>query len=179
MDARHGQRPRYPLIGNLFQFTAEQPWQNPYEFAQQVYLIMASMNQIGHANNDSVTKFMQDIVGANMGFIFTNAAKKTDDAQTVFAVIRDKIKSVLRGVSDFTKYPDVVDDHGNHLSWYPNPATPKANQGFNVFNLDPFVWFVHVRLGFSDTASPWMTTRPMSALAARPNSSSPSLPPAA
>jgi hypothetical protein len=141
--------PGYPLIGNQFQFTAEQPWQNPYEFAQQVYLVMASMNQIGHPNNDSVTKFMQDIVGANMGFIFTNAAKKTDDAQTVIAVIRDKIKSVLRGVSDFTKYPDVVDDKGNHLSWYPNPATPKGNQAFNVFNLDPFVWFVHVKLGFS------------------------------
>jgi hypothetical protein len=141
--------PGYPLIGDKFQFTAEAAWQNPYEFAQQVYLIMASMNQIGHPNNDSVSKFMQDIVGANMGYIFTNAAKKTDDAQTVIAVIRDKIKSVLRGVSDFTKYPDVLDDHGNHLSWYPNPAQPKGNQAFNVFNLDPFVWFVHVRLGFS------------------------------
>jgi hypothetical protein len=84
-----------------------------------------------------------------MGYIFTNAAKKVDDAQTVIAIIRDKIKSVLRGVSDFTKYPDVVDDHGNHLSWYPNPAQPKGNQAFNVFNLDPFVWFVHVQLGFS------------------------------
>ena len=42
---------------------------------------MASMNQIGQPNNDSVSKFMQDVVGANMGFIFTDAAKKTDDAQ--------------------------------------------------------------------------------------------------
>ena len=40
---------------------------------------MASMNQIGQPNNDSVSKFMQDIVGANMGFIFTDDAKKTDD----------------------------------------------------------------------------------------------------
>jgi hypothetical protein len=30
---------------------------------------MASMNQIGKANNDSVSKFMQDVVGANMGYI--------------------------------------------------------------------------------------------------------------
>ena len=36
-------------------------------------------------------------------------------------MIRDMIKSVLRGVSDFTKYPDVVDDNGNHTQWYPDP----------------------------------------------------------
>lgn len=142
--------PGYPLIGDQFQFSPDEPaWHNPHDFSQQVYLIMASMNQIGHPNNDSVSKYMQDIVGANMGFIFTNAAKKTDDAQMVIAMIRDMIKSVLRGVSDFTQYPDVVDDRGNHLSWYPDPAEAHGNQPFNVFNLDPFVWFVHVRLGFS------------------------------
>jgi hypothetical protein len=110
---------------------------------------MASMNQIGEPNNDSVSKFMQDVVGANMGFIFTNQAKLTDDGKMVTAMIRDMIKSVLRGVSDFTKYPDNVDDKGNHLTWYPNPKEDRGNQGFNVFNLDPFVWFVHVQLGFS------------------------------
>ena len=110
---------------------------------------MASMNQIGQPNNDSVSKFMQDVVGANMGFIFTNQAKLTDDGKMVTAMIRDMIKSVLRGVSDFTKYPDDVDDHGNHLSWYPDPSKPTGGRGFNVFNLDPFVWFVHVQLGFS------------------------------
>ena len=110
---------------------------------------MASMNQIGQPNNDSVSKFMQDVVGANMGFIFTNQAKLTDDGKMVTAMIRDMIKSVLRGVWDFTKFPDNVDDHGNHLSWYPDPSKPTGGQGFNVFNLDPFVWFVHVQLGFS------------------------------
>jgi hypothetical protein len=142
--------PGYPLIGNQFKFSGEEPaWHNPYEFSQQVYLIMASMNQIGQPNNDSVSKYMQDIVGANMGFIFTNAAKRTDDAQMVIAMIRDMIKSVLRGVWDFTKFPDIVDDHGNHLSWYPDPKEHHGDQPFNIFNLDPFVWFVHVRLGFS------------------------------
>ena len=62
---------------------------------------MASMNQIGQPNNDSVSKFMQDIVGANMGFIFTNHAKQTDDGKMVIAMIRDMIKSVLRGVWRF------------------------------------------------------------------------------
>jgi hypothetical protein len=141
--------PGYPLIGDKFEFSGEPAWHNPYEFSQQVYLIMASMNQIGHPNNDSVSKYMQDIVGANMGFIFTNPAKKSDDGKMVTSMIRDMIKSVLRGVSDFTKYPDVIDDQGNHVSWYPNPSLKRGKQDFNVFNLDPFVWFVHVKLGFS------------------------------
>ena len=58
------------------------------------------------------------------------------------------IKSVLRGVSDFTKYPDKIED-GKHVVWYPNPSLKRGKQDFNVFNLDPFVWFVHVKLGFS------------------------------
>jgi hypothetical protein len=141
----------YPLIGDKFDFSDDPPreWQKPHEFSQQVYLIMASMNQIGLPNNDSVSKFMQDVVGANMGFIFTNQAKLTDDGKMVTAMIRDMIKSVLRGVSDFTKFPDDVDDYGNHLTWYPDPKEHRGKQQFNIFNLDPFVWFVHVQLGFS------------------------------
>jgi hypothetical protein len=141
--------PGYPLIGDQFQFSDEPEWHHPNEFSKQVYLIMASMNQIGHPNNDSVSKYMQDIVGANMGFIFTNSAKKTFDADMVTSMIRDMIKSVLRGVTDFTKFPDKIDNQGHHTSWYPNPAEGHGGQAFNVFNLDPFVWFVHVRLGFS------------------------------
>lgn len=106
------------------------------------------MNQIGAENNDNVSKFMQDVVGANMGFIFTNEAKKSFDAQEIIAMIRDMIKSVLRGVTDFTKFPDEIIDN-KHTRWYPDPAEQTGNQGFNVFNLDPFVWFVHVKLGFS------------------------------
>ncbi len=140
--------PGYPLIGKNFEFSNEPAWHDPYEFSQQVYLIMASMNQIGHPNNDSVSKYMQDVVGANMGFIFTDNAKKSFDAKMVTSTIRDMIKSVLRGVSDFTKYPDKIED-GKHVVWYPNPALKRGKQDFNVFNLDPFVWFVHVKLGFS------------------------------
>ena len=153
--------PGYPLIGDKFNFpnppdcTPGSPNRNnavcrhdPYDFSQQVYLIMASMNQIGHQNNDNVFKFMQDVIGGNMGFIFTNRAKNIGDAQMVIAMIRDMIKSVLRGVSDFTKYPDIV-ENGEHTSWYPDPKERRGGQPFNVFNLDPFVWFVHVKLGFS------------------------------
>jgi hypothetical protein len=141
--------PGYPLIAfDPSQFAGEPDWHDPYDFSQQVYLIMASMNQIGQPNNDSVSKYMQDIVGANMGFIFTNEAKKAFDADEVTSMIRDMIKSVLRGVTDFTKFPDLI-ENGKHTVWYPAPAEKHGGQAFNVFNLDPFVWFVHVRLGFS------------------------------
>lgn len=141
--------PGYPLIDFDFSGDNLPAWHDPYAFSQQVYLIMSAIRQIGHANNDSVSKYMQDIVGANMGFIFTNDAKKTFAGDTVTGMIRDMIKSVLRGVSDFTEYPDIVNDQGEHTSWYPDPKLARGGQPFNVFNLDPFVWFVHVRLGFS------------------------------
>jgi hypothetical protein len=142
--------PGFPLIGDKFVFNEPPPpaWNNPYEFSQQVYLIMASMNQIGKFNNNNVSKFMQDVVGANMGFIFTEDAKQSFDGKMVTSMIRDMIKSVLRGVTDFTRYPDEV--VGNkHTKWYPDPKEKTGGQEFNVFNLDPFVWFVHVQLGFS------------------------------
>jgi hypothetical protein len=153
----------FPLFGKQFNFSNEpdcrpkSPNRNkdecrhdPYDFSQQVYLIMASMNQIGEANNNNVFKFMQDIIGANMGFIFTQKAKESEEGKMVTSMIRDMIKSVLRGVSDFTKYPDLIDNaNNNHKSWYPDPAKASGGQSFNVFNLDPFVWFVHVKLGFS------------------------------
>ncbi|MBV8485224.1 MAG: hypothetical protein JO077_20455 [Verrucomicrobia bacterium] len=141
--------PGYPVIVfDKSKFSGEPAWHDPYEFSQQVYLIMASMNQIGEPNNNNVSKYMQDIVGANMGYIFTDALKKTYDADEVTSMIRDKIKSVLRGVTDFTKFPDVI-ENGQHTVWYPNPGEEHGGQVFNVFNLDPFVRFVHVVLGFT------------------------------
>jgi hypothetical protein len=118
--------PGYPLIGDQFKFSNEPDWHDPYKFSQQVYLIMASMNQIGEPNNDSVSKYMQDIVGANMGFIFTNDAKKYYDADEVTSMIRDMIKSVLRGVTDFTEFPDVINDKGEHTVWYPDIANRRT-----------------------------------------------------
>ena len=170
--------PGYPLIGDKFKFSDEPPGHNPYEFSQQVYLIMASMNQIGQPNNDSVSKFMQDVVGANMGFIFTNQAKLTDDGKMVTAMIRDMIKSVLRGVSDFTKYPDNVDDHGNHLSWYPDPSKPTADGGSMSSTSIPSSGSSTSSWASRATASPWTTTPPMSARAGRRNFSLPSSTPA-
>ncbi len=62
------------------------------------------------------------------------------------ADVRDVVKSVLRGVYDYNAVPD-------QSKWYPNPGTVPtgltSGQNFNVFNLDPYVWFVHDVQGMS------------------------------
>ena len=50
--------------------------------------------------------------------------------------IRDVVKSILRGVWNFYAVPV-------QSQWYPDPATKTGGQDFNVYNLDPYVWFVH------------------------------------
>jgi len=136
----------YPLLNLTFNTTQE--WREPYAFSQTVYKIMASINQIGKPNNGTICKYMEDIIGANMGYIFETKYIKQPDVQMVIAMIRDMIKSSLRGVSDFTEYPDIIES-GTHKYWYPDPTQHTGGQTYNVFNLDPFVRFVHVNLGFS------------------------------
>lgn len=149
-----------PLRGaptNLFTFNFSQdpqdPARNPDEFSKKVYLAMASMAQIGknpdpQVKTPYVLELMNNVVGGNMGFIFdTNARRFTPDGLAISARIRDIIKSILRGVTDFMKYPEY--NASNTLVWYPTPSTPRGGLPFNAYNLDPFVWFVHVPLGFS------------------------------
>src|SRR5262249_19305970 len=63
--------------------------------------------------------------------------------------LRDEIKSLLRGVWNFEPPTGVTDQS----QWYPNPATPTPNATLNgsaikfgIYNLDPYVWFVHTVL---------------------------------
>ena len=129
------------------------PSRVPSEFAKKVYLVMASMAQIPKNSNPKVKgphvlELMNNVIGGNMGFIFdTDAQRFSDSGLAISAMIRDMIKSVLRGVTDFTKFAE-RDGSGN-LIWYPDPSVPRGGQTFNAFNLDPFVWFVHVTLRFS------------------------------
>lgn len=72
----------------------------------------------------------------------------------VGTLVTNLIKSSLRGVYDFNALPE------SSTLWYPKPGTATGGQNFNVYNLDPYVWFVHTVLklngyGFSvddDTA---------------------------
>ena len=65
----------------------------------QSYLIMASMNQIGHPNNDRRVQIHAGRCGrTNINHLHPMDAKKSFDAgKMVTSVIRDMIKSVLRG----------------------------------------------------------------------------------
>jgi hypothetical protein len=91
---------------------------------------------------------MNNVIGGNMGFIFeTNDQRFSEDGLAISATIRDMIKSTLRGVNDFTKFSEY--NNNNKQIWYPDPNFNRGGQTFNVYNLDPFVWFVHVELGFS------------------------------
>lgn len=145
--------PSTPTSG-LFDMTftgKEHASRNPDEFAKKVYLAMASMAQIPKDPTKLATphviELMYNVVGGNMGQIFTNDAERfSDEGKITSAAIRDIIKSILRGVTDFTKYPEY---DGKDRIWYPNPSEGAGNKTFNVYNLDPFVWFVHVALGFS------------------------------
>lgn len=141
---------------NVFNFDFSKdpvnPARDPLVFSKKIYLVMASMAQIPKNSDPKVKttrvlELMNNVVGGNMGFIFdTNAQRFSDDGLAISAIIRDMIKSVLRGVTDFTKFPEYND---NKQIWYPDPAVARGGQKFNVYNLDPFVWFVHVELGFS------------------------------
>ncbi|WP_145952153.1 hypothetical protein [Paludisphaera borealis] len=55
---------------------------------------------------------------------------------------RDIAKSILRGVYDYYQVPD-------QSLWYPDPKTYTGGQKFNVYNLDPYVWFVHKVAGLT------------------------------
>lgn len=126
----------------------KEPARVPQEFAKKVYLVMASMAQIPyHSTTPYLLELMNNVVGGNMGFIFDNDAQRfSDDGLRISAVIRDMIKSILRGVTDFTQFGEF---NGTTRIWYPEPTDRRGNIGFNAFNLDPFVWFIHVQLGFS------------------------------
>jgi hypothetical protein len=68
---------------------------------------------------------------------YANIPTYMDDwGPTLVGEARDIVKSILRGVYDYIALPD-------QTQWYPNPAAKTGGQGFNVYNLDPYVWFVH------------------------------------
>lgn len=142
---------------NLYTFDFSQDpveaGRDPAEFAKKVYLAMGSMAQIPKNPDPKVVtphvlELMNNIIGGNMGFIFdTDDRRFSVDGLAISARIRDIIKSILRGVTDFTQYPEFGAD--GTRNWYPAPSAPRGGLTFNAYNLDPFVWFVHVPLGFS------------------------------
>jgi hypothetical protein len=135
-----------------------QPGQDPLAFARSVYDVMQGFSHLNEPTYLSQSALLlQYVIGCNIGTFALQAGQ----ALPVERVnqLRDELKSVLRGVSDFAEFPEFNPDTGAH-QWYPDPSkgTPGVliDRGsgpqpasFGVFNLNPYVWFIHVKLGMS------------------------------
>lgn len=114
-------------------------------FSQAVYQAMSAISTIPPDPKDPSPppvpmRVLYNVIGCNVGQI-PNIGQPSDNR--IGSEITDKIKSVLRGVPDFQKYPESTG------LWYPDPSASTGGCNFNVYNLDPFVWFVHQKLGLS------------------------------
>jgi hypothetical protein len=118
-------------------------------FAASVYDMMSAystvVNETGLPNDINL---IYEAIGGNVGHLPT---AKPIDYVNISADVRDLGKSVLRGVPNFLTYPDThtSDSDWKPGAWCPPPSKPTDGTNYNVFNLDPFVWFVHQKLGLS------------------------------
>jgi hypothetical protein len=109
-------------------------------FAQTVYTVMSAWSvSVKQGTANGWNPLMVNIIGGNLGKDYLPNAN-TD----VVVALTDLSKSALRGVPDFTSplYSDPA-------QWYPDPAISTGGKGYNVFNLNPFVWFIHEKLGLT------------------------------
>jgi len=122
-----------------------------YQFSQVVYAVMSAMSTIppNSGLGSTSTQLMFNVLGGNLGMI-PGIVPPSGVVPLISNELRDDIKSVMRGVYNFQAVPESTGE------WYPNPAT--TNDGaeinskpakFDVYNLNPFVWFVHKQLGLS------------------------------
>lgn len=112
------------------------------QFAQNAFQLLSFMSQVPATKGDAAPRSAQvmlNVIGGNV-----TMPTNRDALHKIEVSFRTMVKSLLRGINDFTKQLD-------QTQWYPDPSVPVAGTGqpFNIYNLDPFVWFVHQRLGFS------------------------------
>jgi hypothetical protein len=123
---------------SMFVITTQGPGNDPQTallFSQAVYEVMNVMGTIPKKTSlPTAFEVLGNSIGGNVGFLPVQ-----DD--TINGEIRDLIKSILRGVYDFRQFDE--------KDWYPDPTHAVGGQNFNVYNLDPFVWFVHKVLNLS------------------------------
>ncbi|MFO1019526.1 MAG: hypothetical protein U0903_02320 [Planctomycetales bacterium] len=122
------------------------------KFASALYQVMHAMATIPLKTGQGTfaAQLMFNVLGCNVGFIPGIKPSGKDAVPVISNEIRDFTKSIMRGVYDFRAVPESTGE------WYPDPSDPvkgsKVNgkdADYNVFNLNPFVWFVHVKLGLS------------------------------
>jgi hypothetical protein len=128
-------------------------------FAATVYDVMSGFSRLSEPTYLSRSALLLDyVIGGNIGtFILQGQVLPTSRLNQ----LRDGLKSVLRGVANFNDTPEFNPDTGAE-QWYPDPAvgttgaqiTPfgggaATDANFGVYNLNPYVWFIHIKLGMS------------------------------
>ncbi len=119
------------------------------QFSATVYELLSNYSTVP-VNHSKLPNRSMDVVyeaiGGNVGFLPPNVNGLT----AITADVRDLGKSALRGVSNFITYTQQGSDaQWQPGAWYPPPSKNMYNTGYNVYNLDPFVWFVHQKVGLS------------------------------
>ncbi|MCL9781584.1 hypothetical protein M9194_09115 [Vibrio sp. S4M6] len=102
--------------------------QKAAEFSKVVYNVVDNFRQA--FPEASPSKLVENIVG-----FYLPEGKTTTESRTLLTM---QVKSLLRGVPDYTKDP-------NEKDWYPSPADKDSAK----YNLDPYVWFAHIELGMT------------------------------
>lgn len=117
---------------------AEQPY--AMAFARTIFVVMSAWSvSVPSGTQNAWNPLLVNMIGGNLGSNYL-----PDANSSVVNTLTVLSKSALRGVPDFTN-PLYSDE----AQWYPDPALPAGGQSYNVYNLDPFVWFVHKKLGLT------------------------------
>ncbi len=136
----------------------------PLAFARTVYDVMQSFSLLVDPQTllSRSALLLRYSIGGNVGSFTTNDGfSNITGRHTILpherthVALRDEIKSILRGVFNF-----LDSSVANPVNWYPDPAKPTAGAtldtgsgpkpiDFGVYNLNPYVWFVHTQLQMS------------------------------
>ena len=130
----------FSLTPYTFNFATAAARQKALLFASSVY---AAMSAEAGALQPSPLPPPAQLVGQVIQFYANLPTDGSPGGKYLTGQVRDVVKSILRGVWNFIAIPD-------QSSWYPRPglATPEASVDgkpatFGIYNLDPYVWFVH------------------------------------
>ncbi len=139
-------------------FTTQAEKDNALAFAQSVYDVMQGFSHLSAPTYLSQSALLLDyVIGGNIGTFILQGQVLPD---LRLNQLRDELKSVLRGVANFNLTPEFSPTGAEQ--WYPDPSqgnpTNPMWQGaminglpatFGVYNLNPYVWFIHIKLGMS------------------------------
>jgi hypothetical protein len=155
--ARSSDAPAFGTNTLTFDSSFKAPYgETPLEFAQTVYDVMTGFGRLPPSGSllSQSGQLLSYCIGCNIGaFGGNNAIPVVRDDQ-----LRDELKSIMRGVSDFAVFPEFGTSQNPSPTslWYPDPKMPVTGallngtqSTFNVFNLSPYVYFVHKVLGMN------------------------------